>query len=49
MVPKLFEILFILALTAPVVAVVLGIALLFVPARIQGVASGREHRVPGHA
>jgi hypothetical protein len=49
MVPKVFEILFVLALTAPVFAIVVGVAALFVPARTKRVASTREHQTPAPA
>jgi hypothetical protein len=48
MVPKLFEILFILALATPPLAVVLGLALMFVPTRTKR-ASKRESPMPAVA
>jgi hypothetical protein len=48
MVPKLFEILFTLALAAPPLAVVMGIAILFVPTRARR-ASKSERRIPAAA
>jgi hypothetical protein len=43
MVPILFKILFILALTAPVFAVFIGLALLLVPTRLERTAIVHRH------
>jgi hypothetical protein len=48
MVPRLFEVLFLLCLVVPPAAVVLGIATLFVPTRRKHVATP-EHHMPAAA
>jgi hypothetical protein len=45
MVPKLFEILFLLALIAPALTVLVGVALLFVPTGIKRAETARGRRV----